>query len=276
MRRLLAERRRRVPPDATTRSSPTGISLAIQALADAGRVFGNTEWVTAAERAFTRIIELLWTGQSLHHSWRQGSARHHATADGYANLITAALALHAARSEPSHLDWAERLASALASHHWSETRGGYYFASDQATELLLRPFSAHDDATPNANGVMIGNLARLAILTGKDHYRDRAEIIHRRFSGELRSNPFGYASFMTGVLDLIDPIQLVTAGEADGSHLPTRPSQAWPPMQSHCMLGLRRHRPNPRFFQSRSRSRFHALSVAAMSAPPAHDFRTHR
>jgi uncharacterized protein YyaL (SSP411 family) len=80
-------------------------------------------------------------------------------------------------------------------------------------------FSAHDDATPNANGVMIGNLARLAILTGKDHYRDRAEIIHRRFSGELRSNPFGYASFMTGVLDLIDPIQLVTAGEADGSHL---------------------------------------------------------
>jgi uncharacterized protein len=62
-------------------------------------------------------------------------------------------------------------------------------------------------------------LARLAILTGKDHYRERADTIHRRFSAELRSNPFGYASFMTGVLDLIDPVQLVTTGEADGSHL---------------------------------------------------------
>jgi uncharacterized protein YyaL (SSP411 family) len=216
---LLAERRKRAPPGFDDKVLADWNGLAIQALADAGRVFGNTTWVAAAERAFARIIELLWTGQSLHHSWRQGSARHHATADGYANLITAALALHAARNDPSYLNWAERLAEALASHHWSETRGGYYFASDQATELLVRPFSAHDDATPNANGVMVGNLARLAILTGKNHYRDRAEIIHTNFSGELRNNPFGYASFMTGVLDLIDPIQLVTAGETGTPHL---------------------------------------------------------
>jgi uncharacterized protein YyaL (SSP411 family) len=216
---LLAERRKRVPPGFDDKVLADWNGLVIAALADAGRVFGNAEWVAAAERAFARILKLLWTGQSLHHSWRNGSARHHATADGYANLIAAALALHAARNDRSYLDWAERLTAALTAHHWNEDRGGYYFASDQATELLVRPFSGHDDATPNANGIMLGNLARLAILTGKAHYRDRAEIIHRSFGGELRNNPFGYASFVTGVLALIDPIQLVTTGDAGNSGL---------------------------------------------------------
>ena len=64
---------------------------------------------------------------------------------------------------------------------------------------------------PTANGVMIANLARLAHLTGKTEYSERAEIIHRTFAAEVKNNPFGYASLMTGLLDLLDPIQLVLA-----------------------------------------------------------------
>ena len=218
---LLEQRLTRIPPGFDDKVLADWNGLAISALADAARVFNKPGWRDGAKRAFERIIALLWTGDFLHHSWRQGVAKHHATADAYANLIAGALALHAASDDQAYLDWAEKLAIALAKHHWSEERGGFYFASDQARELLLRPFSAADDAVPNANGVMIANLARLAHLTGKSAYSTRAEIIHRTFAAEVRNNPFGYASFMTGLLDLLDPIQLVYAGSGDLAALRT-------------------------------------------------------
>jgi uncharacterized protein YyaL (SSP411 family) len=216
---LLEQRKKRIPPGFDDKVLADWNGLAILALADASRVFGRADWLDAAKRAFTRITTLLWTGDALNHSWRDGRAKHHATADGYANLIAAALALHAASHDPDYLDWARKLETALVKHHWSDDRGGFYFASDQATELLVRPFSAHDDATPNANGVMLGNLARLAHLTGNSEYTTRAEIIHRSFAAEARNNPFGYASFMAGLLDLLDPIQIVLAGDGDAKPL---------------------------------------------------------
>lgn len=216
---LLQHRMTRIPPGFDDKVLADWNGLAIAAIADASRIFGRPDWLDAARRAFDRITALLWTGESLQHSWRDGRAKHHATADGYANLIAAALALHAAGADPKDLEWAEKLAAALVAHHWSEERGGFYFASDQARELLLRPFSAHDDATPNANGVMIANLVRLAHLTGKGEYTTRAETIHRTFAAEVRNNPFGYASFMGGTLDLLDPIQLVLAGTGNAQSL---------------------------------------------------------
>jgi uncharacterized protein len=69
---------------------------------------------------------------------------------------------------------------------------------------------------------MIGNLSRLALLTGNDAYRKRADIIHRTFAGEARNNPFGYASFTTGLIHLLDPIQLVLVGENDVHDLRTQ------------------------------------------------------
>jgi uncharacterized protein YyaL (SSP411 family) len=66
---------------------------------------------------------------------------------------------------------------------------------------------------------MIANLARLAHLTGKTEYATRAENIHRTFAAEVKNNPFGYASVMSGLLDLLDPIQIVYAGAGDSAAL---------------------------------------------------------
>ena len=85
----------------------------------------------------------------LHHSWRQGSARHHATADGYANLIAAASALHAAaqRSDLSRLGRTpQQLRSSITSLE-RDTAAASTSHPIKASELLVRPFSAHDDAT---------------------------------------------------------------------------------------------------------------------------------
>jgi uncharacterized protein YyaL (SSP411 family) len=157
----------------------------------------------------------LWTGDRLHHSWRDGKTRHHATADGYANLISAALALYALTATNDYLVWAERLADALERFH-GNAEGGYFFSSSAATDVIVRQISAQDDATPNANGVMLGNLAELYLITGKARYQAKVEALHRAFAGQALSNPYGFCSFFSGFAILSDPIEAAFTGHPAG------------------------------------------------------------
>jgi uncharacterized protein len=79
--------------------------------------------------------------------------------------------------------------------------------------LIVRTVSGHDDATPNPNAVMIANLAKLHHLTGKPHYLELAQKIHRRFAADAASNPFGFATLLNAFTLLADPVQIVMAGE---------------------------------------------------------------
>jgi uncharacterized protein YyaL (SSP411 family) len=82
--------------------------------------------------------------------------------------------------------------------------------------LIVRTVSGHDDATPNANAVMLANLAKLHHLTGKARYLELAEKIHHRFAAEAASNPFGFATLLNSFAMLADPVQVVLAGKSTG------------------------------------------------------------
>jgi uncharacterized protein YyaL (SSP411 family) len=138
--------------------------------------------------------------------------RNLATADGYANLIAAALALYEATGKGELLSKAETLAQALICDHWNESAGGFYFTSAKVENLPVRQRYAHDDATPNANASMMANFARLEVATGNAEYRRRAEAIHDAFAGAVHRNPFAHASFMSAFLDLAELVQAVIVG----------------------------------------------------------------
>jgi len=146
---------------------------------------------------------------TLHHTWRAGKIRHPATADGYANLITAAILLCEATGHRSWISQAEKLFDALEHHHWDSETGGYFFASSSDDNLIIRPKFAHDDATPNANAVMLSNLTKLHVLTGKDVYRDRTRQIHNAFAGAVKRNLIAHASFLSSFQDMTDLIQII-------------------------------------------------------------------
>ena len=65
--------------------------------------------------------------------------------------------------------------TALDAHYADADTGGYYLSADDADDLLLRPHSTADDATPNPNAVAAQNLVRLAVLSGDDKWRDKAD-----------------------------------------------------------------------------------------------------
>ena len=202
----------RVPPGFDDKLLADWNGLMIQALAEAGLVFERPDWIEAGRKAFGDVLRHLWDGDTLRHAYRAGVVRNLASADDYANLIAAALSLHEATGEASLLEQATALARALERHHWDGAHGGFYFASD-AAGLMLRQRSAHDDATPNANGTMLSNYVRLGLLTGEPGWTEKAEATHRAFARAAAGNPFAFASFLSGFDDLIGLVQAIVVGD---------------------------------------------------------------
>ena len=96
------------------------------------------------------------------HAWRAGEAKAPATASDYANMIRAALALANATGNRDYIALRAAPGSTCSTrHYWADELGGYYFAADDTGDLIVRPFSGQDEATPNANGVMVSNLMAL-------------------------------------------------------------------------------------------------------------------
>jgi uncharacterized protein len=149
--------------------------LMIAALVNAAAMLSEPSWIALARRAFDFIARDMTKGDRLGHSWRAGKLLYPGLASDFAAMIKAALALHEATGERAYLDRALAWQAAFDRHYANEAAGGYYLTADDAEGLVLRPAGTSDDATPNPNAVAAQNLVRLALLTGDDAYRAKAD-----------------------------------------------------------------------------------------------------
>ena len=187
--------------------------LAIGAMANAAAVFGEAEWLAAAETAYRFVTGTMEEDGRLHHSHRDGRTRHAATLDDYAAMARAALTLHEVTGDADCLARARAWAEALDAHYWDADGGGYFLTADDAEALIVRTKSADDDATPSGNGLAAEVLARLWLVTGETRYRDRAEAAIAAFSGQIARNFFPLATLMNASELLQQGAQVVIAGE---------------------------------------------------------------
>jgi len=206
---LLSRRDGRVRPGFDDKVLADWNGLMIAALANAADAFGRDDWLDAAKTAFDFVRTRMVQGTRLMHAYRDGTAKAPATATDYANMIHAALALANVSSDAAYITQGKAWVDVLDTHYWSAEHGGYYLAADDTTDLIVRPLSAHDDATPNANATMVSNLAALAVWTGETRYRERAEGIMRAFLAALAENIVGHTGLLAGLLELTAPAQIV-------------------------------------------------------------------
>jgi uncharacterized protein YyaL (SSP411 family) len=128
-------------------------------------------------------------------------------------MIRAALALYEANGERKLLEQALSWQRALDAHYTDADTGGYYLTADDAGDLLLRPHSTADDATPNPNAVAAGNLVRLAVLTGDSAWRDKADrLIEGILSAAVR-NLFGHVALLNALDLRLRAAEIVVTGE---------------------------------------------------------------
>jgi uncharacterized protein YyaL (SSP411 family) len=213
---LLQARGHRVRPGWDDKVLADWNGLMISAMANAGTVFQRPEWIEAARRAFDFVRrEMTGTDGRLLHSWRGGRAHHAANVDDYANLCRAALWLNEATGDEKFLAQAGDWIAVLDRHYLDATGGGYFFAAEDTGGLIARIKTAADSAVPAGNGTLVGVLTRLAILTGAEAYRRRAEAIVETFSGEVARNFFPLATLLNNAEFLDKPLQIVVIGEIE-------------------------------------------------------------
>jgi uncharacterized protein YyaL (SSP411 family) len=199
--KLLAVRDMRIRPGLDDKVLADWNGLMIAALVNSALILDEPDWLAMARRAFDFIARTMTKGDRLGHSWREGKLLFPGLASDLATIIRAALSLYEATGERGYLEQALAWQNSFDKHYADAETGAYYLSSDDADDLVLRPHSTQDDATPNPNSVAAQNLARLAVLSGDDKWRTRADRLIETILSAAERNLFGHVALLNA-LDL--------------------------------------------------------------------------
>lgn len=222
---LWASRNSRVRPGWDDKVLADWNGLMIAAMARAARVFDQPTWRETAQNAFTFIVQNMTSEGRLYHAYRAGKSSAPATSSDYANMIWAALRLYEATLNPDYLQHAERWTDILNTEFWMEDTGGYAMTSSNTDDVILRLRHAADDATPNANGIMLSNLMHLFVISGNAAYQQKADDLRSAFAADISANLIAHSGFVAASLDVLAP-QLVVISQAEHNGKGDTPSQS--------------------------------------------------
>jgi uncharacterized protein YyaL (SSP411 family) len=155
--------------------------LIISALAEAGSIFDEQEWIQAAQAAADAVISVHFgAGGSptrLSRTSRDGvPGKNSGVLDDYANMSEGLLTLYGVTGETEWLDLARALMdTALAS--FDDGEGGFFDTASDSEKLIRRPRDFADNAEPSGWLSMANLLVRFSALDQSDflQLRTRAE-----------------------------------------------------------------------------------------------------
>ncbi len=209
---LLDARGGRVRPGLDDKVLADWNGLMIAALVNAGVILDEPSWIEMARRAFDFIAQAMTKDDRLGHSWRAEKLLFPGLASDFAAMIRAALALFEATGERVCLAHALSWQNAFDAHYADPDTGGYYLSADDASDLLLRPHSTSDDATPNPNAVAAQNLVRLAVLAGSDTWRAKADRLIEGILSAAERNLFGHVALLNALDLRLRAAEIVATG----------------------------------------------------------------
>ena len=212
---LFAAREKRVRPFRDDKVLADWNGLLIAALANAGAVFQQPDWTSAAIRAFDFVVRNLSDGNRLFHAWHKGKHGSEVFADDYAQMIRAAIRLFELNGDKRYLDYAKRWTRTLNDHFWDAALGGYFFTSDEADPLIIRTRVVYDQPTPSANGTMLAQLVKLYQITAEVAYAERADKLYLSLAGEANRTVLAVGSYFNGLETALAALQIVIVGQPD-------------------------------------------------------------
>ena len=211
--KLLNVRATRVRPGLDDKVLADWNGLMIAALANASLMFAEPSWLDMAERAFALIARAMTRGDRLGHSWREGKLKFPGLASDFAAMIRAALALYEATGRQSYFDQAVAWQRALDRDYADAEAGTYYLTAADAEGLVIRPASTADEATPNHNAVAAQNLVRLALLTGDDGWREKADRLIAAIAPATVDNLYMHMALLNAIDLRLRAAEIVVTGE---------------------------------------------------------------
>ncbi|MFA9387573.1 MAG: DUF255 domain-containing protein [Methyloceanibacter sp.] len=204
MRAKLLEIRNQRPQSARDDKNVVSLNgLAIEALARAGKVFDNPEWIDAAKRAGT----FLWAhaydekSRSLSRYVFKDKAYGNGFLDDYALLGLGFIELSEATGDPVWRTRAEALAANIATR-FVKANGAVSTTTDDET-LIIPAVDAQDHDTPSGTSAAYALLAELGQTNPRD--AETANSIIMWMAPKLQASPDGWPSFVASAAALAAP-----------------------------------------------------------------------
>jgi len=176
-RRLLGARAQRVQPGRDDKVVAGWNGLAIAALADAGALLDEPEWIDAARDAAGLLHDLHRDadGRLLRTSRDGAPGRNAGVLEDLSCVAEGFLALHQVTADDVWLERARELLDDILDRFRDPVSGGFFDTASDAEALVLRPQEPGDNASPSGWSAAAGALLTYAALTGSDLHRTAAE-----------------------------------------------------------------------------------------------------
>lgn len=207
--KLFESREKRVRPARDEKLLTSWNALMIEGMTHAARVFDRADWLKAAQRAMDFIRSTMWKDGHLLATAKDGHAHLDAYLDDYAFLLAALLELMQAEFRQSDLAFATELADSLLARFEDRDAGGFFFTAHDHEQLIHRPKTGHDNATPAGNGVAAFALQRLGYLLGHSPYLESAEKTLNLFWPQISQSAAGYGTLLHVLEEILNPTETV-------------------------------------------------------------------
>ncbi|MEO8377234.1 MAG: thioredoxin domain-containing protein, partial [Candidatus Sumerlaeota bacterium] len=213
--KLFAVREDRIHPLKDDKILTDWNGLTIAAFAKYARATGDEDALAAARRAADFCLMKLRgaDGRLLKRS-RKGDAGLPAHLEDYAFLSYGLTELYEATFDSRYLVAASQLSETMLAHYSDPAGGAFFQTADDGEKLIVRSKDIYDGALPSGNSVAAYSLMRLARMTGRGGFDDKARGILRGFSGAYQRGPSQFSfSLMAAQLALQPSREVILAGD---------------------------------------------------------------
>jgi uncharacterized protein len=198
-KKLYAVREKRVRPGRDEKVLTDWNGLMLRAFAEAAGHLGRDDYRAAAENNANFLLTTMWDGSRLLHGFKDGRARFNGYLDDYANFADGLFALYQLTFDHKWLDASLRIVDSLIGRFWDDENGAFYFTGKDHESLITRSKDLFDNATPSGNSVAADVLLRIAAVTDKRDYRDKAERVFAATTGILRQYASGFGRMLAAI-----------------------------------------------------------------------------
>ena len=211
VKKLRAERLKRIPPSTDDKVLASWNGLMIAAMARAGRVLEEPRYLAAAVKAHRFVVAKLWDEKSgvLYHRWREGERDSSQQAESYLYFLRGTRVLYEMTLDPVYLTLALRLAEGAQERFYDKKNGGF-FDGEERKDLVMRLKDDFDSAVPTPSSVGAFEFLVLGEMTGQEALREIGRKTLLGAAASFKDSSFSLPERLRALdFDLAKPSRLV-------------------------------------------------------------------
>jgi len=217
--KLFLAREKRVNPHLDDKILVSWNGFMISALAKAYEIFGEKEYLDAAQKSANFIIDKMYDPKTktLLRRYRDGEAGIEGNLSDYALFVTSLIDLYEASFRIEWLEMASELNDRTIDLFYDSENGAFFDTPEGSQNLIVRMRDDYDGAEPTGNSIAVMNLLRLSQMLDKKDLREKADKTFKYFSSALERAPHALPQMLSAIeFSLVKPKQIIIAGEAEG------------------------------------------------------------